>query len=87
MARQLLSAVDGTDVSTEPMDEWILRWLALTAEPLVGQAPRVAAELLRQAVASSPAGSAEYDGLVGGSPNGSTGLGTRPAPSRWRPGR
>ncbi len=65
VARQLLWAVDGTDAATEPMDEWILRWLALTAEPLVGQAPRVAAELLRQAVASSPAGSAEYDGLVG----------------------
>jgi len=65
VARQLLWAVDGTGGPTEPMDEWILRWLALTAEPLVGQAPRVAAELLRQAVASSPVGSAEHDCLVG----------------------
>ena len=65
VARQLLWAVDGTDASAEPMDEWILRWLALTAEPLVGQAPRVAAELLRQAVASSQVGSAEHDCLVG----------------------
>ena len=65
VARQLLWAVNGTGGSAEPMDEWILRWLALTAEPLVGQAPRVAAELLRQAVASSPAGSAEHDSLVG----------------------
>ena len=32
------------------MDEWILGWLARTAELLVGRAPRVAAELLRQAV-------------------------------------
>ena len=47
------------------MDEWILGWLARTAELLVGQAPRVAAELLRQAVASSPAGSAQHDALVG----------------------
>ena len=47
------------------MDEWILSWLARTAELLVGQAPRVAAELLRQAVASSPAGSAQHDRLVG----------------------
>ena len=65
VARQLLWAVDEANAGNEPMDEWILRWLALTAEPLVGQAPRVAAELLRQAVASSPAGSAEHDGLVG----------------------
>ena len=47
------------------MDEWILSWLARTAELLVGQAPRAAAELLRQAVASSPAGSARHDCLVG----------------------
>ena len=47
------------------MDEWILGWLARTAELLVGRAPRVAAELLRQAVASSPAGSAQHDALVG----------------------
>jgi DNA-binding CsgD family transcriptional regulator len=46
VARQLLRA---------PMDAWMLGWLARTAEPLVGQAPQVAAELLRQAVASAPA--------------------------------
>ena len=46
------------------MDEWILNWLVRNAEPLVGQAPQVAAELLRQAVASSPAGSAHHDRLV-----------------------
>jgi DNA-binding CsgD family transcriptional regulator len=47
------------------MDEWILSWLARSAELLVGQAPRAAADLLRQAVASSPAGSAWHDCLVG----------------------
>jgi DNA-binding CsgD family transcriptional regulator len=47
------------------MDEWILRWLTRNAELLVGQAPRAAAELLRQAVASCPAGSAQHDSLVG----------------------
>ncbi len=65
VARQLLWAVGGPGGPTEPIDEWILRWLARTAELLVGQAPRAAAELLRQAVASSPAGSAQHDRLVG----------------------
>jgi DNA-binding CsgD family transcriptional regulator/tetratricopeptide (TPR) repeat protein len=65
VARQLLWAVGGSGGTTDPMDEWILRWLASTAELLVGQAPRAAAELLRQAVASSPAGSAQHDCLVG----------------------
>ena len=65
VARQLLWSVDEADDETEPVDGWILSWLAMTAEPLVGQAPRVAAELLRQAVASSPVGSAEHDCLVG----------------------
>ena len=64
VARQLLRAVDGPGGTTEPMDEWILSWLARTAEPLVGQAPQVAAELLRQAVASSPVGSARHDRLA-----------------------
>ena len=49
---------------TEPMDEWMLDWLARTADPLVGQAPGVAAELLARAVASSPAGSAEHGWLA-----------------------
>ena len=64
VARQLLRAVGGPR-TTGPMDEWVLSWLARTAEPLVGQAPQVAAELLRQAVASSPPGSARHDCLVG----------------------
>ena len=65
VARQLLASIDGSGGKAEPMDEWILGWLARTAELLVGRAPRVAAELLRQAVASSPAGSAQHDALEG----------------------
>jgi DNA-binding CsgD family transcriptional regulator/tetratricopeptide (TPR) repeat protein len=64
VARQLLRAVGGPRGTTEPMDEWMLSWLARTAELLVGQAPEVAAELLRQAVASSPGGSPRHERLV-----------------------
>ena len=42
----------------------MLDWLARTADPLVGQAPGVAAELLARAVASSPAGSARHGWLA-----------------------
>ena len=42
----------------------MLNWLARTADPLVGQAPGVAAELLTQAVASSPADSAQHGWLA-----------------------
>jgi DNA-binding CsgD family transcriptional regulator len=65
VARQLLWAVGGPGGAAEPMDDWILSWLARTAEPLVSQAPQVAAELLARAVASSPVGSAQHDLLVG----------------------
>jgi DNA-binding NarL/FixJ family response regulator/tetratricopeptide (TPR) repeat protein len=64
VARQLLRAVDGPGGMTEPMDPWMLSWLARTADLLVGQAPQVAAELLRQAVDSSLAGSAQHDRLA-----------------------
>jgi DNA-binding CsgD family transcriptional regulator len=60
VARQMLRAVDGLGDTVEPMDEWMLNWLARTADPLVGQAPGVAAELLTRAVASSPAGSIRH---------------------------
>ena len=62
VARQLLLAVGGPDgtpepaAAAEPMDGWMLSWLAGTAGPLVSQAPQVAAQLLRQAVASSRPG-------------------------------
>jgi DNA-binding CsgD family transcriptional regulator len=65
VARQLLRAVGGPGGTSEPMDEWMLKWLTSTADPLVGQAPRVAVDLLGQAVASSPVGSDEHYWLVG----------------------
>jgi DNA-binding CsgD family transcriptional regulator len=64
VARQLLRAVDGPGDTAEPMDDWILDWLARAAEPLVGQAPQVAAELLARAVSSSPAGTARHGWLA-----------------------
>src|SRR5580700_587823 len=64
VARQLLGALSGPGGSVDPMDEWMLSWLAGTADLLVGQAPQVAAELLRRAVASSAVGSAHHDFLV-----------------------
>ena len=64
VARQMLRAVDGPDDVTEPMDGWMLDWLARTADSLVGQAPGVAAELLTRAVGGSPAGSARHGWLA-----------------------
>jgi DNA-binding CsgD family transcriptional regulator len=64
VARQMLRAVGGLGGTTEPMDQWMLNWLARTADPLVGQAPGVAAELLTRAIASSPAGSAQHGWLA-----------------------
>ncbi len=65
VARQLLRAVGGPGSTNEPMDEWLLNWLARTTDSLVGQAPGVAAELLTWAVASSPAGLPQHDWLEG----------------------
>jgi DNA-binding CsgD family transcriptional regulator/tetratricopeptide (TPR) repeat protein len=64
VALQVLRATGGLAGTTEPMDEWMLDWLACTADPLVGQAPGVAAELLTRAVASFPANSAQRDWLA-----------------------
>jgi DNA-binding CsgD family transcriptional regulator len=64
VARQLLRAVGEPGGPAEPMDEWMLDWLARTADPLVSQAPGVAAELLTRAVASTPAGSAQHGWLA-----------------------
>ena len=63
VARQMLRAVAGPG-DAEPVDEWMLDWLAHTADPLVAQAPGVAAELLTRAVASSPADSAQHGRLA-----------------------
>jgi DNA-binding CsgD family transcriptional regulator len=61
VARQMLQAVGDT---AEPMDEWMLTWLVRSAELLVSQAPQVAVELLRQAVASAPPGTSQHESLV-----------------------
>jgi DNA-binding NarL/FixJ family response regulator/tetratricopeptide (TPR) repeat protein len=64
VARQMLRALDGSDGAAHPLDEWMMDWLARTADTLVGQAPGVAAELLTRAVASVPAGSARHGWLA-----------------------
>jgi DNA-binding CsgD family transcriptional regulator len=63
VARQLLGAFAGPGPA-DPVDDWLLSWLADTADLLVAQAPQVAADLLRYAVASCPAGSAPHGLLV-----------------------
>ena len=65
VARQMLQAVEGSDSTAGPIDEWLLTWLTGAADSLLGQAPGVAAELLSQAVASSPVGSAQHGWLAG----------------------
>ena len=65
VARQVLQAVDRPGGTAEPVDEWLLTWLTGAADSLLGQAPGVAAELLGQAVASSPVGSAQHGWLAG----------------------
>jgi tetratricopeptide (TPR) repeat protein len=49
---------------TGPVDEWMLDWLSVSADSLVGQAPGVAAELLAQAVDGVPAGSVKHGWLA-----------------------
>ena len=63
VARQLLGAFAGPGPA-DPIDDWVLSWLADTADVLVAQAPQVAADLIRYAVASCPAGSARHGLLV-----------------------
>ena len=88
VARQLLRALGEAGDAAEPIgDEWMLNWLARTAEPLLGQAPGVAAELLTWAVASSPAGSAQQGWLAAGSLMRSIASVTGRRPSKWRSAR
>src|SRR5262249_2163224 len=63
VARQLLGAFAGPGPA-DPMGEWFLNWLADTADVLVAQAPQVAADLLRYAVTSFPAGGARHGLLM-----------------------
>lgn len=69
VARQLLHACDGVDeargaLATPALDEWILDWLAKSADQLVSQAPAVAVDLLARAAASCPVDSARYGWLM-----------------------
>ena len=64
VARQLLRATGEPGGPAEPVDQWMLNWLARSADQLVGRAPGVAAELLTRAVAGSPAGSPQHGWLA-----------------------
>ena len=61
---QMLRATGGLGGPAEPMDERMLNWLAAEAEPLVRQAPGVAAELLTRAVTGAAVGSAQHGWLA-----------------------
>jgi DNA-binding CsgD family transcriptional regulator len=64
VARQMLRATAELAGPAEPVDDWMLDWLADTADLLVSRAPAVAAELLTRAVASSPADSPRHGWLA-----------------------
>jgi tetratricopeptide (TPR) repeat protein len=55
VARQLLLETGEPASTPEPMQEWMVSWLADSAELLVSQAPQAAAVLLTRALASIPA--------------------------------
>ncbi len=63
VARQLLPTLDAPD-GVEPVEDWIVCWLADAAQQLVGHAPKVAIPLLRWAVAGIPAGVTPHDILT-----------------------
>jgi tetratricopeptide (TPR) repeat protein len=64
VARQLLSAAGEPGGSPEPMEEWMLSWLADASPVLVSQAPSVAAALLTRALDGTPRSSARYGRLA-----------------------
>ncbi len=65
VARQLLWAVGAPGSAADPMDDWMLSWLADTAGPLIGRAPQVAVDLLRRAVASRTDDASQHHLLAG----------------------
>ena len=87
VARQMLRAIGGLGGPAEPMDEWMLSWLAGAADPLVGQAPGVAAELLPGRSPVPRPARPSTAGWPAGSPTPSTASVTWPRPSRWRTAR
>jgi DNA-binding CsgD family transcriptional regulator len=50
--------------SLPTIDRWVVGWLAKAGPALIYQAPRIAADLLRQAVQNAPAGDADADLLA-----------------------
>ena len=69
VARQILWAIGDQSgapglMDNIPVDDWVLDWLARAADPLIGQAPGVAAELLTRAVACCPVASAQHGWLA-----------------------
>ena len=64
VARQLLRAIAGPGGTGRADGKWMLNWLADAADLLVGQAPQVAAELLRHAVAGFPGRFGQHDCLA-----------------------
>jgi DNA-binding CsgD family transcriptional regulator/tetratricopeptide (TPR) repeat protein len=79
VARQLLRAADSLDGTAEAVDEWILTWLSHAVDPLISQAPGVAAELLTRAVASVPAGAPQHGWLASRLADALYRIGDRPA--------
>ena len=63
VARQLLPTLD-LPGGAGPVDDWIVRWLADSAQHLIGHAPQVAIPLLRWAVTGVPAGAVAHDVLT-----------------------
>lgn len=61
VARQLLLSARASDGfgDLEPADEWVMGWLTSAADMLIGQAPQVAADLLRQVTTRFFASSAQ----------------------------
>jgi tetratricopeptide (TPR) repeat protein len=64
VARQLLAAAEGSGDDATWVGEWAGPWLAGAAPLLIARAPGAAAELLRLAVAATPAGDPQHEPLA-----------------------
>lgn len=84
VARQLLPSVGSSGVasSSEPVDDWALRWLIDAAPLLIGHSPKAAVDLLRRAVA----GATDEAGTVAGVPGAHDLLACRLAEALYRVG-
>ncbi len=84
VARQMLPSVGSSGVvsATEPVDDWVLRWLIDAAPLLIGHSPKAAVDLLRRAVA----GATDEAGTVAGVPGAHDLLACRLAEALYRVG-